>query len=210
MARGRLVRFVIVQDEERYRVLPLAEPGAGIPHEATEPNDSSWLVRKFHQMGDAVHAAEGGVLGKVRDVWHWLQRHVSPDEPSLRRMRHAPIVELYHPPELAPEKAQEIWRDYLRKRHRKHLLWFTGDVLISPITVILAPLPGPNLIGYWFVYRAVCHMLAWLGIRRARLQRVPMQLQHTPGEPDGLAESLPRERESESPREVGPVPSDQV
>jgi membrane protein implicated in regulation of membrane protease activity len=29
-------------------------------------------------------------------------------------------------------------------------------------------LPGPNVVGYWFVYRAFCHLLVLLGIRKAR------------------------------------------
>ena len=37
--------------------------------------------------------------------------------------------------------------------------------------------PGPNIIGYWFVYRAICHLLALLGIRRARRQEVPLDCQ---------------------------------
>ncbi len=35
-----------------------------------------------------------------------------------------------------------------------------GQLLpVAPLTVLLAPLPGPNLIGYWFAYRAVHHGL---------------------------------------------------
>jgi len=32
---------------------------------------------------------------------------------------------------------------------------------------VFTPLPGPNVIGYWVVYRAVCHWLARLGARNA-------------------------------------------
>ena len=45
-------------------------------------------------------------------------------------------------------------------------------VAISPLTVLLVPVPGPNVIGFWFVYRTVCHTLALLGIHRASGPRV--------------------------------------
>jgi hypothetical protein len=48
-----------------------------------------------------------------------------------------------------------------------------GNILILPLSVLLAPLPGPNIIGYWFLYRAVCHVLALLGIRKARAGTAP-------------------------------------
>ena len=45
-----------------------------------------------------------------------------------------------------------------------------------PVVAILAILPGPNLIGYWFTYRAIHHCLIVLGIRRARRGKVPTNL----------------------------------
>jgi hypothetical protein len=38
-------------------------------------------------------------------------------------------------------------------------------------------LPGPNVIGYWFVYRTVCHGLALIGVRRARRREVVTELE---------------------------------
>ena len=46
------------------------------------------------------------------------------------------------------------------------------NLAISPFTVLLVPVPGPNVVGFWFVYRIVCHALALLGIRRASGPRV--------------------------------------
>jgi hypothetical protein len=47
-------------------------------------------------------------------------------------------------------------------------------VLVAPLTVVLAPLPGPNLVGYWFVYRAVHHGLILTGLGRARRGLIDM------------------------------------
>jgi hypothetical protein len=42
--------------------------------------------------------------------------------------------------------------------------------------VIFAILPGPNLIGYWFAYRAIHHALVFWGIGRARRNTIPTEL----------------------------------
>jgi hypothetical protein len=46
------------------------------------------------------------------------------------------------------------------------------NLAISPLTLLLVPVPGPNVVGFWFVYRIVCHTLALLGIHRASSTRV--------------------------------------
>ena len=59
-----------------------------------------------------------------------------------------------------------------RGRRVRHLLGLALNLAISPLTVLLVPVPGPNVVGFWFVYRIVCHALALLGIRRASGPRV--------------------------------------
>jgi hypothetical protein len=51
------------------------------------------------------------------------------------------------------------------------------------VTAILVLLPGPNLIGYYFVYRAIGHFLSWRGARQA-LERIAWTLRPE----DALAE----------------------
>ena len=48
--------------------------------------------------------------------------------------------------------------------------------MIAPISVLFAILPGPNLIGYWFAYRAIHHSLVVWGIRRVRRNKIPTEL----------------------------------
>ena len=42
--------------------------------------------------------------------------------------------------------------------------------------MLFAILPGPNLIGYWFAYRAIHHSLVVWGIRRVRRNQIPTEL----------------------------------
>jgi hypothetical protein len=49
-------------------------------------------------------------------------------------------------------------------------------IVAPPGLLILWLLPGPNVIGYWFAYRAIHHALIVWGIRRLRRGGVPIEL----------------------------------
>ena len=143
-------------------------------HPSHEPKGGprGWLERRFRSMQTALHHSEGGMGFRLRRVWEWLQRRIPPDEPLLRRLRKAGMVAVYHPSTLSREEARAEWRNYLAGRRGRHVLGLTLNLAISPLTVLLVPVPGPNVIGFWFVYRTVCHTLALLGIHRASGDRV--------------------------------------
>lgn len=131
-----------------------------------------WAERKYKSLQVILNESEKGVGLRMRRAWEWLQKRVSPDEPLLRSLRSVRAIEIYYPPPLPEEETRSLWTDYLKSRQGRHTFWFVVNALVSPLTVLLAPLPGPNLIGYWFVYRAVCHWLAQLGARQARNEQV--------------------------------------
>lgn len=127
------------------------------------------LSRKYADMQRLLRESESGIGLHMRRVWEWLHRRTAPDEPLLRSLRGAEDapIELLHPADLSGAQAAELWTEYLHRRRRRSTLWLIVNLLITPITLLLAPFPGPNIIGYWFTYRAICHALALLGIRRA-------------------------------------------
>jgi Mitochondrial K+-H+ exchange-related len=142
--------------------------------ETTAPRGGvrGWAERKYKNLQAILTESEKGVGLRMRRAWEWLQKRISPDEPVLRSLRGARAIELYYPSTFAEEETRTLWRDYLKERQGRHTFWFVVNALVSPLTLLLAPLPGPNLIGYWFVYRAVCHLLARLGARNARSEQV--------------------------------------
>jgi len=131
-----------------------------------------WLERKFRSMQTALHRSEGGMGLRIRRLWGWLQRRIPPDEPLLRRLRKAGMVVVHHPSLFTREEARAEWLAYLAGRRGRHLLGLTLNLAISPLTILLVPVPGPNVVGFWFAYRTVCHTLALLGIHRASGPRV--------------------------------------
>jgi hypothetical protein len=97
-----------------------------------------------------------------------LHNQTHPDETLYARLRSAGSIEVAYPAAMDGTAAEAAWRAFVARGRRRHWPWFVVDALVSPLTVLLAPLPGPNLIGYWFVYRAIHHMFILNGLRRVR------------------------------------------
>ena len=127
-----------------------------------------WIESRYRSLQNALSAAESGIGLHMRRAWRWLHKRTPLDEALLRSLRAASSIELFYPSITAEETARAQWVDYLARRWRRHVFWFIGNLLIVPATVLLTPVPGPNIIGYWFAYRAICHLLALLGVRHAR------------------------------------------
>lgn len=152
-----------------------------------------WAERKYKSLQTVLTESESGVGLRMRRAWEWLQRRTAPDEPLLRALRSTQSIELVYPSALNEDEVREQWRCYLSSRKRRHTFWLVVNAVVSPVTVVLAPVPGPNVIGYWFVYRAVCHLLARLGITRARKGDVPTEFISS-GELDGTFATADDER----------------
>jgi hypothetical protein len=111
---------------------------------------------------------EGGVTRRIGRVWNWLHSFCHPDEAMHVQFGVADEVVLHHPASESVERVGKAWRRYLRRRSRSHAWWATVNAVVLPFATVLAILPGPNVIGFWFAYRAVYHFLGYRGIRRVR------------------------------------------
>lgn len=187
------MKVYLHSENERPRVSFRAEDlehaqGEHVHHEGLR----GWFERKAAHYKTAWRTSESAVVQRLRVAWDWLHRRTYPDEPLLAHLRSVPSVEVAHAPALERDDAVKLWETYLASRQRRHGAWFAVNLLISPLTVLLAPLPGPNLIGYWFAYRAFHHGLILAGLRKAKTGRVPATFHeadqsafHGPeGEPD--------------------------
>ncbi len=142
-------------------------------HPPDHPGLRGWFERKAHRVKDLWQHSDSHLVRGTRRVWDWLQRRVHPDEPMLIRLRSSPTIEVRHPTTLTGDEARAAWNEFLTARSRRYLPWLVVNALLAPATALLAPLPGPNVVFYWFAYRAARDLLALLGLRRARLERVP-------------------------------------
>jgi hypothetical protein len=166
-------------DEKRFFFFADASDLADEDHgESLEPPRSgvrNWIHSRFEKFKAAWHHAGSGALYWMHRVWDWLHKLVRPDEAMLARLWSVRRIHLHHPAARSDFEVRSSWRGYLDRQWRRHFFWLAFNAVIAPPSVILAVLPGPNVIGFWFAYRAIHHGLVVWGISRARRNLVPIE-----------------------------------
>jgi Mitochondrial K+-H+ exchange-related len=135
-----------------------------------------WSKARYKRFKSAWQDADSGALLWMRSSWDWLHTWVHPDEAMLAGLWSARRVDLHHPSARSDDEVRTIWAAYLKRQRRRHLLWLIVNGVIAPFSALFAILPGPNVIGYWFAYRAIHHSLVVWGIRRVQRNTIPTDL----------------------------------
>ncbi len=136
---------------------------------------------------------------RVRDrVMGWLAERVA-EQRLLWHLRSQTAVTAHHPDDRSSADADDVVRRSLRRDSRRHLAWMLVDACVYLASLPLTPIPGPNVLALYFSFRAVGHLLSWMGARQGltgvrwqyvgcapltKLRRLPTM---TPAERKGLA-----------------------
>ena len=83
----------------------------------------------------------------------------------LWHLRKQTALELVHPADLDGDKALEVARRRLGQDAEHHLRRLFTSSVLALLLGLLFFVPGPNVIGYYFGFLAVGHLLAWRGAR---------------------------------------------
>src|SRR5262249_46381919 len=134
-----------------------------------------WFCARYERFRSAWEHADAGALLWMRRAGGWLDSWSHPDEAMLARMWSARRIDLHYPASRRGDQVLMIWHDYLRQQLVRHTVWLSVNSVIAPISVLFAILPGPNLIGYWFAYRAIHHLVVVWGIQRVWRNKVPTE-----------------------------------
>jgi hypothetical protein len=167
------LQFFFYSDESE-----AAEDPDDVDESSTPPSGvHGWLVARYKKFRSAWLHANSGTLLWMRRSWDWLHSWAHPDEAMLARLWSARRVDLHHPASRPADQVISIWNVYLSQQWRRHLFWLTCNGIIAPVAIVtLWILPGPNLIGYWFAYRAIHHLLVVWGIRKVQRNQVATEL----------------------------------
>jgi hypothetical protein len=76
-----------------------------------------------------------------------------------------PSAMLLYPSTTSERAAREMLRVLLTEGRRHHGRWLVIEVVLLLASAILAIVPGPNLVAYYFLFRAVGHLQSWRGAR---------------------------------------------
>jgi phosphatidylglycerophosphate synthase len=158
-----------------------------------------WVARWFGRLQARLLRSDSAIGPRLERAWNWLHQWVAPDENLLLRLRSAREFDIGYPASQSQRAGFWLWNHYLLRRESSNFGWFLVNSFVLPFTLLLVPLPGPNVVGFWILYRAVCHLLILLGIRQAKKRHIPTAFQPCPA-----LDAIPGEGDLARLKRIGP------
>jgi hypothetical protein len=103
--------------------------------------------------------------GRVR---RWVAKRLASavaEQRLLWHLRHESDAGLVRPDDVSEADAVALARAELSRDYARHLRWCVIDSLIATASIPVALIPGPNVLGYYFLFRAVGHLFSVRGAR---------------------------------------------
>lgn len=100
-----------------------------------------------------------------RKVMRWIVERAA-EQRLLWHLRTADAATLHAPHDLAAHDALSVLISGLKRDADRHFRWFLVNLVLLIVSGIFFFIPGPNLIGYYFTFTTVGHLLAWRGASR--------------------------------------------
>ncbi len=134
-----------------------------------------WLMARPNR----IVAALGRVLKSAHEYYVKLEDRLDPVERVLKAIVGSSELVVHFGPSLKEDEARSRFRNLLRRQRMKHTFWLILDAAFAPLTLLLAPVPGPNVIGYYPLLRFLSHYRAIRGSTSA-LVSMPVQFKSLP------------------------------
>jgi hypothetical protein len=122
--------------------------------------------RRGPQPGDARPSFLG--RAKARTL-RWVAESIA-EQRLLWQLRGKDAVLLVYPDDVTEAQARLLLKRSLTRDWEKHRFWLCVDGLGVAASTPLIVLPGPNFIGYYFVFRIVGHFFSLRGARQGLLR----------------------------------------
>jgi hypothetical protein len=147
---------------------------------AEEPaGRSSWFRRQMDRFRATLAEAEqerrrrdrGEDAPTSSGLWRAFMRRIAEtiaEQRLLWQLRSQADARLVHPDGVGADDALRLMRASITRDLAKHRRWCAIDAVLA---AILGPLlffvPGPNIVAYYFLFRAIGHLLAMRGATQA-------------------------------------------
>jgi hypothetical protein len=168
--------YLVPVGDRRYQLyveVP-AEPAAD-----TAPDGAAggWLSRQVHRFRVTLAEAEQARLRRERGepddgkgLWQAILKRIAEavaEQRLLWHLRHQSQATVLHPDDLTGASALvEVLAEFSRDAG-KHLRWLVIDGVTVAITgPLFFFVPGPNVVSWYFTFRAIGHFLSWRGARK--------------------------------------------
>ena len=168
--------FLVPVAPERYE-LYCEEPDEQAPVDGEQPPPSGLIRRMLHKfrlmLAEAEHerrsadpAARRSLATRTKArVMRWVAESIA-EQRLLWQLRSRAAATLIHPDDLSDHQAQQLLRRSLQRDWERHRFWLIIDMIGGAGSAVLILLPGPNLLGYYFLFRVVGHYLSLRGARQ--------------------------------------------
>jgi hypothetical protein len=111
-----------------------------------------------------------GFWGRIRSrMVGWMAEKIA-EQRLLWRLRGRTQVHALFPDGMEADRALSIVRGDLAREFERHRWWMVVNLLGGIVGLALTPIPGPNLLGYYFTFRIVGHFFALRGARHGLTQ----------------------------------------
>jgi hypothetical protein len=172
-SEGAMEVFLVPAGKDRHELY--CEVSAPVSTGDAAPN-SLWgrLTDSFRR---AVAEGEEARLGRrteqpsssVRRVITRKLAEAIAEQRLLWHLRHETAGRLLHPDDLTGEQALAIARTQFTGDLAKHRRWCAIDSLVTAVTgPLLFFVPGPNVVSWYFAFRAVGHFFSWRGAQQGQ------------------------------------------
>jgi len=142
------------------------------PNEAPPPSGRfrRWIHSANAQWHELVERAQrgggAGRFGRWRDRVVCALAESIAEQRTLWALRNQTAATIRIPASLSADEAQRLMRAEFARARNHHLRWLGVDLLLFIVSGVLALVPGPNLIAYYFAFRVVGHLQSWRGARQ--------------------------------------------
>ena len=159
-------RYELYCEEADEPAMNAASPRAGVLRRVNQRFRETLAAaeRERRRVPDPAEARPPlGTRGKRR-LLRWIAESIA-EQRLLWLLRGRAVATLVHPDDLTDAQAIQLLRRALQRDWERHRFWLSVDLLGGAASIFLILLPGPNFVGYYFLFRIVGH---WLSLRGAR------------------------------------------
>jgi hypothetical protein len=170
--------FLVPVAPDRYE-LYCEEPDEPAPVAEDTAARSKGVIRRLvdgfrEQLAEAEHARrrepqpgeQRPLLARIKARFlRWIAESIA-EQRLLWQLRSKDAALLIYPDDVTEAQARQLLKRSLQRDWERHRFWLVIDSLGGLGSALLILLPGPNFIGYYFVFRIVGHYLSLRGARK--------------------------------------------
>ena len=136
------------------------------PHEGAESPELLLFPEEIVRESSLKKASRKGkqIWNKIRDAYESSAVDLFATDRFVRRLRSFKKVTVFLNKPIEPSLVRKRLRQIFQDRSYHHLRWMIIDTLLLPVSLIAFPLPGPNVLGYYLLFRVFSH---WKSYRSA-------------------------------------------